>query len=138
MDQETKRLVGEALFSVLSEFHKIEDATLRAVRHVWTEDSLDRIILDFGSRCLVIAADQNDDTVDISVATTIEERCAGDDSSHSAAWASLLGKKFFWGWVTVNQQGYCDGVLLSFDGIKPQIFLNVIASSFNISSITDR
>jgi hypothetical protein len=54
----------------------------------------------------------------------------------AALWKSLLGKECGWTWVAVNQQGFCDSVMLSFDGVVPTVLLHVIASSIEILSIT--
>jgi len=53
----------------------------------------------------------------------------------SAPWKKFLGKELGWTWVAVNQQGYCDSVMLSFDGIVPTILLNVVASSIKVCTI---
>jgi hypothetical protein len=52
---------------------------------------------------------------------------------HDGFWDRFIGKAFGWGWVTVNQQGYCDGALLGFDGISPNISIEVMASSIKTS-----
>ena len=39
------------------------------------------------------------------------------------------------GSITINQQNYLDGVLLSFDDIRPDIALNVMASSIYVGCI---
>ncbi len=38
--------------------------------------------------------------------------------------------------LIMNQQGYIDGLLIGFDGIEPQVLLNVVASSIKVSQIT--
>lgn len=50
-------------------------------------------------------------------------------------WKKLLGKECGWTWVATNQQGYCDSVMLSFDGIVPTVLIHVIASSIEVFSI---
>jgi hypothetical protein len=133
----TKTRAAEALTPMLSAFHSVADRPLRAVWHVCTEGSLDRIIFDFGQISMIVAADENDDSIDLTVADTPDLRnLGGDETSHLEPWNNLIGKPFGWGWVTINQQGYSDGLLLSFGGIVPQIILNVMASSIKISKIT--
>jgi hypothetical protein len=95
---------------------------------------VDRLVLGFGAVTLVISADENDDTVNITLSETPD--LAGLDISHLEPWRNLTGRPFGWGWVTVNQQGYCDGLLLSFGGIVPLLALNVIASSIKVGVIT--
>ncbi len=54
---------------------------------------------------------------------------------HQQPWRGLIGKAFGWGWLTLNQQGYCDGALLSFGDLNPRILLQVIASSIVCSAV---
>jgi len=131
-----KNRVAEALYPTLDAFHAISGQPLQTVWQVYTEASLDRLILDFGSVSLVVIADENDDSVDLEVAETTDDHNAGSvDASHLEPWNNFIGRAFGWGWVTVNQQGYCDGLLLSFEGIIPQLVLNVIASSIKVGMI---
>ncbi len=132
-----KTRAAEALAPMLSAFHSISDQSLQAVWHVYTDGSLDKLVLDFSRVSLTVVGDEDDDSIDIAATETADLRNAGGvDGSHLEPWNRLIGKPFGWGWVTVNQQGYCDGLLLSFGGIVPQIALNVIASSIKISTIT--
>jgi len=133
----TKTRTAEELARMLSGFHSMESRALHAVWKVYTEASLDRLILDFGLVSLIIVADENDDSIDITVAETVDMSSTGGvDGSNLEPWKSLIGESFGWGWVTVNQQGYCDGLLLSFGGIVPQLLINVIASSIKVGTIT--
>lgn len=128
---------AEALTPMLDAFHLIDEKCLQAVWHAYTEGSLERRALDFGQISLMVVADENDDSLDVTVAGTTGLRKAGCvDASRLEPWRGVIGKRFGWGWVTVNQQGYCDGLLLSFGGIVPQIALNVIASSIKVATIT--
>ena len=128
--------VGAALFPVLSGFHEIGQQSLRAVWQASTAACLDRIIFDFDPLSLVVSAMQDDDSIDFNVvvAATVD-RTGGIDASQLPAWKDLINAPFGWGWVTVNQQGYCDGLLLSFRGIVPQVVLNVTASSILVGRI---
>jgi hypothetical protein len=122
---------------MLSAFHSVGDRSLQTVWQVYTEGSLDRLILDFGQISLIIVADENDDTIDITIADSPDPHSIGGvDGSSLKPWNSFIGKRFGWGWVTVNQQGYRDGLLLSFESIVPQIVLNVIASSIKVGTIS--
>jgi hypothetical protein len=84
--------------------------------------------LGFGEMSFTVKAREDDDTVEFWTEETAAV-IAGIDASKSQPWCGLIGKPFGWGWVAINQQGYCDGILLSFGGIDPQVMLNVIASS---------
>lgn len=52
-----------------------------------------------------------------------------------APWREHIGKCCGWTWLAVDQEGYWDGALLSFDGINPCVLLNVTASSINVFSV---
>jgi hypothetical protein len=60
-----------------------------------------------------------------------------EDTGHSEPWRRFIGEVFGWGWITINQQDALDGILLSFDGITPQVMLNVMASSIKESLIIE-
>lgn len=127
---------AEALMPMLSVFHLVGDQALEAVWQVYEEGCLDRIILRFGHVSVLIVADENDDSINVTLAGAADLQDGRlIDESRLTPWDSIVGKPFGWGWLTMNQQGYCDGVLLSFDGIEPQIMLNVIASSIHIGKI---
>lgn len=53
----------------------------------------------------------------------------------TSPWSEYIGKECGWTWLAINQQGYCDSALLSFDGIVPCVLLNVMASSINVFSV---
>ena len=132
-----KARTAEALSPMLAFFHRIEGKVLHAAWKVHTEGSLDRLILDFGSDALIVVADENDDSIDITVADVANLGTTDAvDGSNLDPWKRFVGQAFGWGWVTVNQQGYTDGLLLSFGGIVPQVAINVIASSIKVSTIT--
>ena len=136
MRRDVSAAVGEALFPVLSWFQEIGQQPLRAVWEVRADGCLDRIILDFELLSLVVSAEPDYDTVDFeTVATLTADRSGGIEMSGLPPWNAFVGVPFGRGWVTVNQQGYCDGLLLSFGVIKPQIVLNVCASSIDIGIV---
>lgn len=54
----------------------------------------------------------------------------------AAPWKKFLGKELGWTWVAINQQGYCDSIMVSFSGIVPTVLLHVIASSIEVFSIS--
>ena len=129
-----KTRAAEALFPMLSVFHLISGQPLQAVWQVQTEGCLGEFLFSFGSNTLSVSVVEEDDSIEISasVATDSANRF---DVSGQEPWSMFLGKPFGWGWLTVNQQGYCDGVLLSFGGIMPQVMLNVVASSIKVCVI---
>ncbi|MFZ1140183.1 MAG: DUF6334 family protein [Candidatus Sulfotelmatobacter sp.] len=135
--ESAKIKTAEALAPVLSVFHSLGGQSLRGVRQFYTEGSLEQLILEFEQQIhLTIVADENDDSIDIAVSERNNPRNSGIDASYMSPWKDFIGKPFGWGWVTVNQQGYCDGLLLSFGSIIPQVVLNVRASSIKVGTLT--
>lgn len=131
----TKTRAAEALFPMLSIFHLINGQPLEAVWQVQAEGcSGDILLLSFGSNILSVSVIEDDDSIELSASGAMGSMNRVDVSGEEP-WNTFLGKQFGWGWLTVNQQGYCDGVLLSFNGIVPQIMLNVVASSLKIGII---
>ena len=132
----TKAAIGAALHLALSPFHEVGESTLGSVSEFYEYGCRDRLVLDFGAISLVIVADSRDDTIDYRTVRTAEcQYPYGADVSESANWKGLIGQRFGWGWITVNQQGHCDGLVLSFGGITPQVLLNVRASSIYVQAI---
>jgi len=134
--KDVKTEVAKTLAPLLDCFHRVSGQILRAVWRVVVDGSVERVLLDFDQISLVVEADPNTDTVELWAEDKTKIRAADRmDASDSPTWRSVMGRSFGWGWITMNQQGYCDGVLLSFDGITPQIMLNVTASSIKESKI---
>ena len=124
------------LHPLLLEFHGINGHLLRAVWRVYKQESLDKIVLGFDQDSLVVEAEPDDDTIVFHLISN-NDRNKDDwiDASHSELWSSFIGETFGWGWITINQQDALDGILLSFGGIRPQVMLNVIASSIEESFV---
>ena len=51
-------------------------------------------------------------------------------------WKKYVGKECGWTWFAWNQQGYLDSVLMSFDGIEPNVLLHTIGSSIEVFMIS--
>ena len=95
-------------------------------------------MFSFGPTSLVVLADEDDDTVSISVAVTDAlEITPESDVSHLPLWEPFIAKPYGWGYAVVNQQGYCDGLLLSFGDIRPKVLLQVMASSIDVNAISE-
>lgn len=94
------------------------------------------LILKFQEKCLIFSAEPDDDTISVEDSNSIDVSVYRRIDS-SELWRPLIGKQFGWGWITVNQQGYCDGVMLSFEGIRPRILLSVAASSLHTFQIVE-
>jgi hypothetical protein len=133
-----KTKVAEAMGPMLDVFHAIGEAPLDRVEYLYAHGCLERIVFGFGPMSLVALADEDDDTVAISAANTGSLNLAPEaDVSHMPLWKPLIGKPFGWGYIVVNQQGYCDGLLLGFGDIRPRVLLQVMASSIDIKPIPE-
>jgi hypothetical protein len=120
-------------------FHALSEnypEVLDSVLEQWTEGSKERVILKFTSKTLILSANAEDDTIHVRCVRAGEETIKGCKRvNESPFWKKYVGTEFGGGWITVNQQGYCDGVLLGFGGIAPSILLNVMASSIGEKSL---
>jgi hypothetical protein len=133
-------LNGEAHQNILDAFDRLSlttDRQLQAVHEEWLDGCRSRLILSFAGESLILKAVEEDDTIEVSVAESMLPDSNFLAVSNEMAWKSLVGKEFGWGWATINQQGYCDGILLSFDNVVPRIVVNVSASSLDVFSIAD-
>jgi hypothetical protein len=130
-----KTKTAEVLFPLLSAFHDVNGLRLKAVSQRKMEDSLVGIAFDFGSKALIVKADGEDDTVEFWSAESALLELFPEDISNVYPWIGFIGQEFGWGWSTVNQQGYLDGIILSFGGIMPQLLLTVVASSLKVCRI---
>jgi hypothetical protein len=134
---DSKLRAAEALYPMLSAFHSVEGQTLRSVSYVHAESCLDRVILNLDTEALWIAADPDDDSIEVGVASVGSLQSSGLDVSRNQPWSELLGRPLGWGWIAINQQGYSDAVLLSFDGVVfPLIVLTVVASSIDVGLVS--
>jgi hypothetical protein len=134
---DAKTKAAQALYPLLSHFHMIEGQSLQAVWYSFESDLLGRIVMEFDSVSLLADAERDYDTIDFSVKESANVGKAGYiNASQLEPWNHFFGRPFVWGWVTINQQGYCDGLLLSFDSIAPSVILNVVASEIHVGVIT--
>jgi hypothetical protein len=113
-----------------------EPESLQAVFEKEVDGCREKLILRFTKKSLCFSAVPDDDTISVCSRASTSVHESGLRPVRSALWRAFIGKSFGWGWVTVNQQGYCDGVLLSFDGLYPGILLEVVASSILINVVT--
>jgi len=132
----SKTEIANALLPKLSPFQSVGDRQLQAVNYIYSDGSLDRVLLDFGAMLVLIKADERDDTIDFEITETVDlHNTHVVDVGHQEPWQNFIGRSFGWGWAIVSQQGYCDGLLLSFDGLSPRLILNVVASSIKVGLI---
>ena len=97
----------------------------------------EEIILAFSAEGLVFRCNEDSDAISVSfeAITALE---GADDLTAEPTWSRFIGKEFSTGWLTLNQQGYTDGALLSFDGVVPEVGLNVVAAAFEVLEIRQR
>jgi hypothetical protein len=132
---DAKTKAAQALDPLLSSFRALDDHVLKAVLYEQECDILDSIILQFDELSLSITAD-GDDEIAFEIARSSDiNNSKYQDVSARDPWNRFLGKRFGWGWITINQQGYSDGLLLAFDSIIPSLVLNVAASEIMIGKI---
>jgi hypothetical protein len=135
--RDPKTRAAEALSPMLSAFHCFTEQRLDSVWETYNQGSLERLTLVFSPAALAIRANADDDSIDFFVSQSFNpDSAANVEASQTEVWKDFIGKPFGWGWVTINQQGYCDGLLLSFEGIRPAVLLNVLASSIKIGLIS--
>lgn len=123
------------IYRLLEGFHAVGGQELQFVWRIIEEGSVTAIVLKFEKLSLVVEAQEDFDTVDVHVEEENGAESLGKVAASGPPWISLIGRKFAWGWITMNQQGYCDGVILSFDEITPKLLLTVAASSIYESNI---
>jgi hypothetical protein len=98
----------------------------------------DEIVLDFGDSCLSFVVEPEFDTIDCRfrktpfIAKRGYRRVGGE-----SPWAKWVDKPCGWTWLAVNQQGYWDTVLISFDAVVPNVLLNVMASSLYVFDVME-
>jgi len=93
----------------------------------------DEIILNLEDCYLRFGVDIDTDTLTSKFQPSPFRAAKGYTSVRSAEpWKKLVGKECGWTWLAVNQQGYLDSVLVSFDGIEPNVLLQTIASSVEV------
>jgi hypothetical protein len=95
------------------------------------------LILNLGECFVRFGVDIDTDTVTSQFQPFPFRTRKGYASVQSAKpWRKYVGNECGWTWFAVNQQGYMDSVLLSFEGIEPNILLQTIASSIEVFAIS--
>lgn len=97
----------------------------------------EEILLAFGADALIFRCNEDSDAIAVSF-EPIPDLEDADDLTTELAWSRFIGKELSTGWLTLNQQGYTDGALLSFDGVVPEIGLNVVAAAFEVLEVRQR
>ena len=112
---------------------------LQSVHELVTDGCRQEIVLDWGDSHLIVRVDEDTDTLSARFQghpfVTTE---AYGNLGVCTPWDRQLGKECDWTWIAVNQQGYCDLILFSFDVMVPQILLHALASSIEVFETTGR
>src|SRR6266581_2655808 len=97
----------------------------------------DELILNLGDCSLRFKVDSDTDTITSQFQPSSFRAKKGYASIQAAKlWKKFVGKECGWTWFAWNQQGYLDSVLISFDGIEPNVLLNTIGSSIEVFMIS--
>ena len=134
--QDWKVRAAKALDPALSEFLRLEGDLLQQVLARHKERCVNQVLLAFGKSALTVGVNPDDDSIDLRAGRRRDFEGNGwNDLSRRKPWKDHIGKPFGWGWITVNQQGYSDGLLLGFGDIRPRLMLYAVASSIKMASI---
>lgn len=100
---------------------------------------LSELVLVWNGGYLSFTADADWDTIDAQYlegefVPTADYSLAGPGSPLSR----YVGKKCGWTWIAINQQGYRDSVLISFEDLIPNVMLHVIGSSIKVFTIAQK
>ena len=97
----------------------------------------DELILNLGDCSLRFKVDIDTDTITSQFQPSSFRAKKGYASIQAAElWKKFVGKECGWTWFAWNQQGYLDSVLISFDGIEPNVLLQTMASSIDVFVIS--
>jgi len=133
---DAQKVAGIALHDEMQPFHQAQGRQLTAVLSNDTGEG-EEILLAFGADALIFRCYEDSDTIAVTF-EPIPDLEDADDLTTDPAWSRFIGKEFFCGWLMQNQQGYTDGALLSFDGVVPEIGLNVVAAAFEVLEVRQR
>jgi len=69
------------------------------------------IVLQFETTQLFLSADENDDSIVLSMEPPSMVDCV---ARAAPAWAAAIGRAVLWSWILTNHKGYVDGVRFEF------------------------
>lgn len=116
-----------------------EPYVLRDVHERMIEGCRGELVLQWDNGFLLFRADSDTDSLEVEY----QEGAFASSGKYrslrsSSPWSEYIGKSCGWTWLAVDQEGYWDSALLSFDDIIPNVLLNVTASSIGVFSIVQR
>jgi len=134
-----KSLNCQSALDAFQELTLKDEQRLEAVLQRIEDGCRNLVALKFPAGMMTFAADADSDEVEVRFQETETFDPSGLARADTVApWSSLIGRPFGWGWAAVNQQGYQDGVLLSFGGLEPSVLLVAAASSLRVYSVNDK
>lgn len=99
-EESLQRNLHPELQPLLLRFHEISGESLRSVWRVYNENNLDKIVLGFDQKTLIVEADAYDDTIVFSIVRNGDLNTEGwVDTGHSEPWSRFIGEAFGWGWI---------------------------------------
>jgi hypothetical protein len=133
-----KSLNSQSCLDAFQEMTLKEDQRLEEVWQRVEDGCRELVALRFPTGVLTFTVDPDADTVEVRYqdAETLDLGGLVRVSALSP-WSSVIGRPFGWGWVAINQQGYQDGVLLSFGGLEPSVLLVAAASSLRVYAVNE-
>jgi hypothetical protein len=89
-----KTKLAQAASPMLDVFHSLGEAALHLVAYFHADGCLNKLVFSFGPKSLVVVADEDEDTVAISIANTdVLELSVASDVSATPLWRPLLGNR---------------------------------------------
>jgi hypothetical protein len=95
----------------------------------------DEIVLSFGDSYLSFKALPDTDEIAARFHARKFTRRGFGSIGHDTPWRRFVSENCGWTWLAVNQQGYWDTALISFDAVVPNVLLNVMGSSIFVFSV---
>ena len=115
---------------------RVEAYSLHDVFERVIDGCRDEIVLSFGDCFLSFKIEPDVDTIE---AQFHDKKFVSKRSYHSIGhddpWTRYLNQECGWTWLAINQQGYWDTVLISFETVVPNVLLNVMASSIHVFAV---
>ncbi len=108
---------------------------LNGVFEVLVDGCRDELVLAFEHATLAFRPDPDTDALEVRFSDADFQPSADHHALTGSALDRFAGVELGWSWLAVNQQGYCDSAMLSFDGITPNVLIHVIGSSVMIFGI---
>ena len=108
----------------------------RAVAHHYggDPDFVSHVVLEFESGRLVLSANDQDDSIQLSTELPPAPDCT---PCKALSWAPGYGRSLLWAWTLTNHQGYLDGVRFDFrDTVSQSPFIiEVVVEALTLHTV---